>query len=67
MDLVDADLRADAIALWERWAHRHHPQDLGDEGGWDESYVEEWLTQLRTIVRQDGDVRPASRERGSVS
>jgi hypothetical protein len=61
MDPADAQLRADVVALWERWAHRHHPQDVGDEGGWDEAYLEEWLAHVREIVREDGEIRPGTR------
>ena len=65
-DPADAQLRADLIAVWERWAHRHYPQDIGDEGGWDESVLDEWLRFAKQIVLTDGEVRPSTRHRPEV-
>lgn len=57
MEQADTQLRADVVALWARWALRHLPQDVGEERGWDESYLEEWLAQVREAVRRDDDIR----------
>lgn len=56
---LEQRLLAEAVSLWEEWAHAHYPDDVGDDAGWDESMVDEWLTEVRRVVLEVGDIRRA--------